>query len=269
MSNGLSAEPAADRILEVALTAARRAGRVLRARLGRLRRVETKGENDLVTEADRRAEGIIAAEIRAVFPDHSLLAEEGTSGGGAAEHLWVVDPLDGTTNYVHTYPLFAVSIAYVYRERPLVGVVYAPLLGETFWAVAGKGAWLNGRRIRVSAVASLKQALVAAGLPSASEKRRDVVATVEELIGQVQDFRSSGSAVLDLCFVAAGRLDAYFEHKLSPWDVAAGGLIVLEAGGQVTDLAGNPFRPTQSSALATNGHLHAELLQRLRPASTD
>ncbi len=264
MSNGGTAEPDTDRILEVALTAARRAGRVLRTRLGRLRRVETKGENDLVTEADRRSEAVIAGEIRKAFPDHRLLAEEGTTGGGAADHLWVIDPLDGTTNYVHTYPLFAVSIAYVYRGAPLVGVVYAPLLGEIFWAVAGRGAWLNGRRIGVSGVTVLKEALVAAGLPSAPDRRPDVVATVHQLISQVQDFRSSGSAVLDFCFVAAGRLDAYFEHKLSPWDVAAGGLIVLEAGGQVTDLAGNPFSPTQSSALATNRHLHPELLQRLR-----
>jgi len=263
MSNRID-QPDTDRVLTVALAAARRAGRVLRARLGRLRRVEAKGENDLVTEADRRSEQVVSEVIRAAFPDHGLLAEEGTAGGPSEDHLWIIDPLDGTTNYIHAYPLFAVSIAYAYRETPLVGVVYAPLLGETFWAVAGKGAWLNGRRIRVSAVASLKQALVAAGLPSASDKRRDVVAAVEELIGQVQDFRSSGSAVLDLCFVAAGRLDAYFEHKLSPWDVAAGGLIVLEAGGQVTDLTGNPFSPTLSSALATNGRLHPELLERFR-----
>lgn len=258
-------QPDLDLVLQVALDAARRAGRVLRARLGRLRRVEAKGENDLVTEADRRSEQVIAEAIRGVFPDHGLLAEEGTTGGEADEHLWVVDPLDGTTNYVHSYPLFAVSIGYVYRGRCLVGVVYAPLLGEVFWAVVGRGAWLNGRRIGVSRVTNLKEALVAAGLPSASERRREVVLAVQELIGQVQDFRSSGSAVLDLCFVAAGRLDAYFEHKLSPWDVAAGGLIVLEAGGQVTDLAGNPFSPTQPNALATNGHLHPELLGRLRP----
>ncbi len=257
--------PDLDRVLQVAVAAARRAGRVLRARLGRLRRVEAKGENDLVTEADRRSEEVIAGLIREAFPDHGLLGEEGTTGGGSDDHLWVIDPLDGTTNYVHTHPLFAVSIGYVYRGRTLVGVVYAPVLGELFWAVASRGAWLNNRRISVSRVTDLKQALVAAGLPSASEKRRDVVLAVQELIGQIQDFRSSGSAVLDLCFVAAGRLDAYFEHKLSPWDVAAGGLIVLEAGGQVTDLAGNPFSPTQGNALATNGRLHSELLERLRP----
>ncbi len=257
-------QPDTDRVLTVALTAARRAGRVLRARLGRLRRVESKGENDLVTEADRRSERVVSEVIRAAFPDHGLLAEEGTAGGPSEDHIWVIDPLDGTTNYVHTYPLFAVSIAYVYRGRCLVGVVYAPALGELYWAAAGRGAWLNGRPIRVSQVANLKQALVAAGLPSASEERREVVLAVQELLGQVQDFRSSGSAVLDLCFVAAGRLDAYFEHKLSPWDVAAGGLVVLEAGGQVTDLAGNPFSPTQRNALATNGRLHPELLGRLR-----
>ena len=263
MSNA-SDQPDTDQILAVTLTAARRAGRILRARFGRLRQVEAKGGNDLVTEADRRSEQGVVEVIRAAFPKHAILAEEGTTGGPSADHLWIIDPLDGTTNYVHTHPLFAVSIAYVYRGHCLVGVVYAPALRELYWAVAGRGAWLNGRRISVSRVDSLKQALVAAGVPSASNERREVVSAVQALLSQVQDFRSSGSAVLDLCFVAAGRLDAYFEHKLSPWDVAAGGLIVLEAGGQVTDLAGNPFSPTQRSALATNGRLHPELVARLR-----
>jgi myo-inositol-1(or 4)-monophosphatase len=252
-----------DRYREVAVRAAVAAGQLLRQHFGRPQHVEHKGEIDLVTALDRRAEALIAEHIRAAFPDHAILAEEGTAGGASPEHRWLVDPLDGTTNYAHGYPVFAVSVAYERAGRLVVGAVYDPLREELFLGEAGRGATLNGRPMRVSTTAELSQSLLATGFPydralfSASLRRW------EALLYRTQALRRGGAAALDLCYVAAGRLDGFWERPVQPWDLAAGTLLVAEAGGQVSTLAGGPADVYSGEMVATNGHLHGALLAAL------
>jgi myo-inositol-1(or 4)-monophosphatase len=249
-----------DRLREVAVRAAVAAGQVLRQHFGRPQQVEHKGEIDLVTALDRRAEALIAEHVRAAFPDHAILAEEGTTGGASAEHRWLVDPLDGTTNYAHGYPVFAVSVAYERAGRVVLGVVYDPLREELFLAEAGQGATLNGRPIRVSPTAELSQSLLATGFPYDRALFPAALRRWEALSYRAQAIRRGGSAALDLCCVAAGRLAGYWERPVQPWDLAAGALLVTEAGGQLSSLAGGPPDLYSGELVATNGRLHAELL---------
>jgi myo-inositol-1(or 4)-monophosphatase len=248
----------------VALAAATRAGALLRAHYGRRQQVSFKSAIDLVTTVDREAEGLILETIRDAFPEHGIVAEESPATAGSSDHRWYVDPLDGTTNFAHGFPQFAVSIALERGDQVIVGVVHDPLREETFAATRGAGARLNGTPIAVSDVATLDRSLVASGFPYDVRERVDYYeAFWREALTRAQGVRRAGSAALDLCWVASGRLDAFWEFGLHAWDVAAGGLIVEEAGGRVSDLTGAPHRLTRGQIAASNGHVQAELLGML------
>ncbi|MDQ3044337.1 MAG: inositol monophosphatase, partial [Chloroflexota bacterium] len=224
-----------------------------------------KGAIDLVTDVDRAAEDLIAERLRAAFPDHQLVGEEGARGAtgtsNASAYRWVIDPLDGTTNYAHGYPHFAVSIGLEYAGTPLLGAIYDPLLDELFVAGAGRGATLNGRRLAVSDTRALIDSLLATGFPYDLERRGRSNALWEAFNERSQGVRRAGSAALSLCYVAAGRLDGYWERPIRPWDMAAGALIVVEAGGQISRLAGEPFAIDGGEIVASNRLLHPAILE--------
>jgi len=242
------------------------AGTYLREQISGARRVEFKGPIDLVTDADRGAERIIVEGIRESFPDHALLAEEsGRHEVEGASHLWIVDPLDGTTNYAHGYPFFCVSLALEIGGELTLAVVHDPMLGETFSAVLEGGARLNGRRIGVSGERDLSKSFLSTGFPyDMRETTRDNLGEFLKFMKKAQAVRRDGSAVLDLCYVACGRFDGFWEMKLSPWDIAAGALLVKEAGGRVTSLNGGPLDIYTGEVLASNGLIHDQMLQVLR-----
>lgn len=247
--------------LEVAQQAARAAGDLLAERFGSAHQIRRKGPIDLVTEMDRRAEDLIAATLRAAFPAYGLIAEEGGGRPAAGQPHWLVDPLDGTTNYARGYPFFAVSIALVRDGEPHAGVVYNPLLQEMFAAERGRGATLNGQPIHVSGIVDVADGLLASGFPyDVWTNETDNSREWHRFLKRALSLRSDGAASLDLCHVAAGRLDGYWELDLEPWDMAAGALIVQEAGGAVTQTSGAPFSLSGRSVLATNGRLQAEIL---------
>lgn len=240
---------------------ARDAGEILRDRFGQPHEVRYKGTIDLVTEADRAAEDLIADRLRTVCPEHDLLCEEGSVGatlGGT--YCWVVDPLDGTTNFAHGLPTFAISIALEDAGVPVVGVVYDPMRDELFVARKGGGATLNDKPMVVSAVDQLIASILVTGFSYDFARRAQQAEVWRDFLTRVQAIRQTGSAALTLCYIAAGRLDGYWERGLSPWDVAAGALIVTEAGGTVTDMRGGPFRSSDREILASNGRLHGKLL---------
>jgi myo-inositol-1(or 4)-monophosphatase len=221
---------------------------------------------DLVTEFDRRSEQLIVDAISAQFPGDAVVAEEGGGQKSAGPRRWLVDPLDGTTNFAHGLPFFCVSIGLEVDGRPEVGVVAAPALGWTFWASRGQGAWLDGRRLSVSATARLAESLLATGFPydNASSPENNFAEFVR-LYPRTQGIRRVGAAALDLAMVAAGWLDGYWEQKLKPWDSCAGVVLVEEAGGRVTDYQGGRFSVDGGRVVASNGHLHDELLAALFP----
>ncbi len=249
------------RELEVAVAAAEAAGEVLRGGFGGEQAVRYKGEVDLVTEVDERAEGVIGDLLREAFPDHGMLAEEGGKLRGEGDSRWIVDPLDGTTNYAHGLPIFAVSIALERAGEVVLGVVHDPMRGETYVAERGGGATLNGEPIRVSETDEPIRALLVTGFPY---DRADMPAAVElfgRLTALTQGVRRLGAAALDLCYVAAGRLDAFYERGLHAWDVAAGSLILVEAGGRITDYRGRDLDLEVGEVVASNGLLHPVLLE--------
>jgi myo-inositol-1(or 4)-monophosphatase len=250
--------------MAVAREAAREAGRVLRENLSGSRTISYKGAINLVTEMDVRSEQIVTERLLAAFPDHGILAEESASREGRSRYRWIIDPLDGTTNYAHGYPCFAVSIGLEFAGDVIVGVVYDPMRDEMFSAEKGKGAHLNGSPIRVSAVDTLLQSLLATGFPyDRRESSRNNLVFFNRLIMASQEVRRDGSASLDLCYVAAGRLDGFWELKLKPWDVAAGMLILREAGGRATDFSGMQSTPYDSEIVASNGVIHAQMIEAL------
>ncbi len=254
-------------IARVALQAADRGGRALRRCFGNLNHIEKKGRIDLVTEADLASEKAIVDTIRAHFPDHSILAEESGWTEGNGQATWIIDPLDGTTNFAHNLPVFAVSIAWAEGGVLRHGTVFNPVRGELFRASAGSGATLNDRPIRVSATAALQDALLMTGFPYDLHDRIDtVMARLKACLSTVQGIRRPGAASLDLCDVACGRCDGFWEERLKPWDTAAGTLIVREAGGRVTDFALRQFAPEMPAVLATNGRIHSELAALLETA---
>lgn len=219
---------------------------------------------DLVTAVDRRVEEFISAEIRGRYPGHGLFGEETGSSGDTAEHCWIIDPIDGTTSFVHGFPYYSVSIALRHRGRMVAGAVYAPMLRELFTAEAGAGARLNGRPIRVSECGELRNALLATGFGCVRARMRpDNFEFLPEITRSVRDIRRCGSAALDLCNVAAGRFDGYWEFALQLYDIAAGALILAEAGGRVTDTSGGAAWPENGLA-ATNSRLHPALLECFR-----
>lgn len=258
-----------ERIRAVALRAAMEAGAFLKSRFGEKQIVSFKGEIDPVTEADRRSEQIITEIILREFPDHSLLSEEKGRHEGTGAFRWIIDPLDGTTNYLHGFPFFSVSVAVEQEGELCYGIVYDPLREERFEAKKGRGASLNGQRIRVSQVKDLASALLATGFPYDVRKGGDDnIAHFVNFLRVAQAVRRPGSACLDLCYVAAGRFDGFWELKLHPWDMAAGSLIVQEAGGKVTNLQGGPHHINNATGeiVASNGWIHEAMLKVLASA---
>jgi len=247
-----------DFYLEVAIAAARAARAEIMAALDRPRQAWYKGFRDIVTDADLKAEQAIVETIRAHFSDHGFRTEE--SLNEQAEFLWFVDPLDGTTNFAHGYPIFSISLALRHDDETVVGVVYDLVQERLFTARSGEGAWFNGRRLQVSKHDRLGDALVGLDWARDPAVRARSVACVAALAPRVATLRASGSAVLALCSVAAGWLEGYFNLALYDWDVAAAELFIREAGGQVTSLQGEPWHPGMRGCLASNGHLHEELL---------
>ncbi|MEK6743131.1 MAG: inositol monophosphatase family protein [Nitrospirota bacterium] len=252
------------RHLEVAKAAAVKAGTILRECISVSREVSYKGEINLVTEMDRISERIVVATILEAFPDHGILAEEEAQIENGSGFLWIIDPLDGTTNYAHGYPSFSVSIGLEHSGDVIVGVVYDPMRNELFSAARGQGAHLNGNPIAVSRNDVLIRSLLATGFPyDRAVSRENNLDYFNALIMAAQEIRRSGSASLDLCAVAAGRLDGYWELKLHPWDVAAGSLIVQEAGGTVSDFAGTLFSIRDKELVASNGRIQGLMIDIL------
>ena len=248
--------------LRVAVETAQEAGALLLARSGGPLDIREKGlRGDLVTAADRASEAFIVARLRTASPHATILGEEGGASVGSSDERWIVDPLDGTTNYAHGYPLYCVSIAYEVAGELVAGAIFAPAIDELFCAARGAGATWNGRPIHVSAVPSLAESLVCTGFIPAKFDRNG--ANFERLSGLAQGVRRDGSAALDLAFVACGRFEAFWERDLHAWDVAAGALIVREAGGTVSALDGSPFRADSGSTLASNGRVHAAMVAAL------
>jgi myo-inositol-1(or 4)-monophosphatase len=249
--------------LETARRAARTAGEVIRRRRGTAFRVDRKGATDLVTEVDLAAEKAIISLISEVFPGHRIAAEESGRGAGDSEYRWWIDPIDGTTNFVHGYPFYSVSIALEYRGVMAAGVVYDPVGDELFEALRGGGTRLNGRKITVSPVADLSDALLATGFPYERSDRERALAIAAGFLPRIQGLRRDGSAALDLAYVAAGRLDGFWERGLKPWDTAAGSLLVEEAGGRVSDFSGGIFDIRRGAIVAANPRIHGELVAGL------
>jgi myo-inositol-1(or 4)-monophosphatase len=243
---------------------AREAGTLLRKKLYDRHDIEYKGEINIVTEADRLSEKLIVEKIGHTFPRHGILTEESPETVNDSEFRWVVDPLDGTTNYAHGYPVFSVSIALEVGGTVVLGAVYNPMLDEFFAAEKGGGSYLNGRRLKVSHVDSLSRSLLATGFPyDIRTNKNNNINYFKAMSLNAQAIRRAGSAALDLSYLAAGRFDGFWELKLAPWDTAAGRLIVEEAGGAVTDLAGGLYNLRSPNILATNGLIHQEMLSIL------
>jgi myo-inositol-1(or 4)-monophosphatase len=248
------------KFLEVALEAAREAGVVLLAEHSRPQKISYKGDVDLVTETDKRSEAIVVGRLRREFPDHRIVAEEGSGGSaGASRYEWHVDPLDGTTNFAHGYPCFAVSIALLEDGQPLVGVVFNPVSDELFSAARGAGAFLNEKPIHVSKMEKLATSLVSTGFPTHNRAANLNIHYYWQLTLRSHGVRRDGSAALDLCSVACGRFDAFWEFGLHSWDTAAGILMIAEAGGKVTDLRGGAYRAGGPDLLVSNGRIHTEM----------
>lgn len=251
-------------LLDTAIEAARAAGQEIVKRLPQERDVRFKGFRDIVTDADLAAQEALVSIIHSRFPEHGILSEEGLEHGSDAGTIWVLDPLDGTTNYAHRYPCFSVSIGVVRGDEPVVGVVYDPLHDHVFCAERGAGAAMNGTRLRVSQTDQLIHALVSLDYAREPDSRVEQMAAMTHCSRYIHTFRSLGSAALSLCYVGAGWLEAYFHWTLYPWDVAAGSLILLEAGGSITDVNGQPWHYTLPRCLATNGVLHSALVDAMR-----
>lgn len=248
----------------VAADAALLSGRIQKERLGTDIGIRHKGELDLVTEVDQACERAIVARLRASFPHHDLVAEESAPSLTGADYVWYVDPLDGTTNYAHGYPFFCTSIALVRRGEVMASAVYDPVKDELFTAARGRGATCNGRPLRVSASTDLAHSVFMTGFPY--DLRDDVPHTLrlfERFVHHARALRRDGAAALDLAYLAAGRIDGYFEERLKPWDVLAGALLVEESGGRMSRFNGSPIGVSADEVVASNGHLHAEMLRVL------
>jgi myo-inositol-1(or 4)-monophosphatase len=242
---------------------AREAGALLMSYFGKVS-IEYKGDVDIVTAADRAAEELIVTSIRRQWPAHDLIGEEGSRTETGSDFRWYVDPLDGTTNFAHGFPVFCVSLGLAHKGERIAGVVYDPTRNEMFAAEKGSGAQLNGQPIHVSKTTRLTNALVATGFPSRSRHKSPNIHFYHQITLRTHGVRRAGSAALDLCSIAAGRYDAYWEFNLNAWDTAAGILIVQEAGGQVTDYRGGPCKVEDRDVLATNGLLHEEMMSEFR-----
>ncbi|HVB98607.1 MAG TPA: inositol monophosphatase family protein [Candidatus Dormibacteraeota bacterium] len=260
-----------DRALAVALEAAREAGAILLEESKGPQKISYKGDVDLVTQADVRSERLITARLRAAFPDHRIVGEElgeTVEAEGASRYRWLVDPLDGTTNFAHGFPVFAVSIGLLEEDEPVVGVVYHPSADEMFSARRGGGARLNGEPIHVSQVDRLAAGLLGTGFPTHKRSETPNMRYYWEYTLRSHGVRRAGAAALDLCSVACGRFEAFWEFGLKPWDTAAGILLVREAGGLVTDFDGHPYHPGDRILLASNALIHEEMCGVAREIAT-
>lgn len=247
--------------LETAVEIAREAGALLANYLERRVGFEYKGEFDLVTEADRASERLVVERLRSHFPQHTIVAEEGGGHESSSEYRWFVDPLDGTTNFAHGFPVFNVTLGLQRAGEPVIGVVYDPIRQEMFTAERGAGAYLNNRRIKVSHTKSLSDSLASTGFPSRKRHHNVNIHFYYQLAMASHGVRRTGSAAIDLAYVACGRLDFFWEFGLKPWDMAAGTLLVQEAGGRTSDMRGAAHTITASDhLLADNGILHDEVL---------
>ena len=254
-------------IKQTALRAAHEGGAVLMRYFGKVTSVTHKGEIDLVTEADKEAELTIVNIIQAAYPGHRILAEETGESGAASTCKWIIDPLDGTTNYAHGYPCFCISIAVEMEGEMCYGVIYDPLRKELFTAEKGKGAHLNGNPLKVSSTQSLNNSLLCTGFPY--DIRQEMESNLRHFRGflmKAQAVRRDGTAALDLCYTAAGRFDGFWEQKLRPWDVAAGYLIVTEAGGTVSDINGREDMLNTGGIIVGNEMIHGQLSKILKAA---
>ena len=249
-------------MLNFAIRVAQDAGRLLRDRVGTRIDVAHKGAINIVTDVDIASERLIREAIATQYPRHQVLAEEGGLDESRSEYRWVIDPLDGTTNYAHGYPVFCVSIALEYQGETILGVVYDPMRDELFTAERGGGAALNNRPIRVSSTASMMESLLSTGFPY--DIRTSTLTNLDHWANfamNAQALRRDGAAALDLSYVACGRYDGFWELNLSPWDMAAGGLIVTEAGGRVSDFGGGEFSSYKPEIIASNGLIHDRMVE--------
>ena len=239
---------------------AREAGTLLMEFFHRRVKIEYKGDADLVTEADRSSEKLILQRVRAYWPDHEVIGEEGARIETGSDYRWYVDPLDGTTNFAHGFPVFCVSLGLTFRGKRNAAVLYDPTRDELFAAELGKGAYLNGQKIEVSKTTKLAQSLVATGFPSHKRHKSPNIYFYHQLTLRTHGVRRAGSAALDLACVACGRFDGFWEFNLNAWDTTAGILIVEEAGGKVTGFQGQPLEVTDRDVMASNGLIHADLV---------
>lgn len=271
--------PSGKSFTAVAINTAAKAGEWIKSKMGSFTSLNVKtSHHDLVTEIDKGSEMMIRKLIHTHFPHHSFLGEEGVEPGPAAsvqalenvrhaDYLWIVDPIDGTTNYVHSYPFFSVSIALAYKGEVIVGVVYDPCRDELFVAEKGKGAYLHGKKMQVSGDAVLRESLLATGFPTDQEVALPTnMRGLAAVVPKVRNIRSGGSAALHLAYVAAGRLSGYWENNLNSWDLAAGSLLVQESGGRITDTRNQTYTLGVRHVVATNGLIHDELVETLTSA---
>lgn len=254
-----------EKIKNAALAAAARAGDILLQHRGKAHIVEKKGAIDLVTEADIASEKAITEIIRTTFPEHSIHAEESGIANKRGPYTWIIDPLDGTTNYAHGLPEFSVSIAFAHEQDPVFGLVLNPVTRELFCGMRNHGAWLNGNPIHVSRTTRLRDALLVTGFPYDLPSVIDpVIARLKQCLLAAQGIRRLGSAALDLCYLACGRFDGFWEQNLAPWDTAAGVVIAREAGATISDFINEPYTLTKKEILATNGLIHEDMARLLR-----
>jgi len=248
----------------VGIAAAYSGARILRDHFGHISQINHKGDFNLVTEADTGSERQIIKTIREAFPDHAILAEESGAAKGSRNYQWIIDPLDGTTNFAHQLPIFTISIALAIEDEIVLGLVLNPMDGELYSAISGQGAQLNDNRIQVSSTASVKESLLVTGFPyNFSEVIEPIMKRFSVCQNASQGVRRLGSAALDICYVACGRFDGFWEQNLNPWDTAAGAVIAAEAGALITNFSNKPFSVYQNEILVTNGKIHDEMLSLL------
>lgn len=254
-----------EQLKRVALKAVKEGGAILMQHFGRIQSIDHKGAIDLVTEADRQSEQRIIQIINNSYPDHRILAEETGDSGNSSSFKWIIDPLDGTTNYAHTYPCFCVSLAIEHEGELIYGMVYDPSRQELFTGEKGEGAYLNGKMIKVSSTRELNQSLLCTGFPY--DVRDDIEGNLlnfSNFLSKSQAVRRDGSAALDLCYVAAGRFDGFWEQKLFPWDMAAGSLLITEAGGELSNFKGEKSSIYDEEIVASNGIIHHQMIDVLQ-----
>jgi len=252
------------KIYQAGIAAAYQAGQILYHYYGKLENIQKKGVIDLVTEADIASEKIIKRVIQSQFPDHGFVAEESGITQTNTPYQWIIDPLDGTTNYAHQIPVFAVSIAFAQEKQPLVGIVFNPISQELFTAIKGRGAFLNGKEIETSQTQYISDSVLVTGFPyNLKDIIEPLMIRFTKCLQTAQAVRRLGAASVDLCYVASGRFEGFWEQNLKPWDTAAGMLIAHEAGAYITDFSNQPYHYEMSEIVATNGHIHQDLIHCL------